>query len=338
MKSYHITAAGTAAAALTLREHAVPEPGPGEVLVRMRANAVSFRDLLILADDYPLPVRPDVVAGCEGAGEVVALGTGAGTLAPGDRVALTVFPDWVDGPFGLDRAAQLGSWLDGTLTEYRVVAERALVRIPDHLSYEEAAALPLTMLTAWNALTGGRPLLPGETVLTLGTGAVSLAAVQLAVQAGARVIATTSGAAKAVRLKELGADEVIDRTAEPDWHEVVRELTGGRGVEQVVHVAGALDQSLRATGLGGEIAYVGYRVADTPTGPAVDARLLFAAGAQVRPVAVGSRAQFTALNRAVAVHRTRPVIDRVFPFLEAPAAFRHYREGRPFGRVVISHG
>ncbi|MFJ9518926.1 NAD(P)-dependent alcohol dehydrogenase [Kitasatospora sp. NPDC101801] len=338
MKSYHLTGTGTGAAGLTLREHEVPEPGPGQVLVRMRANAVSFRDGLILADDYPLPVVPGVVAGCEGAGEVVGVGPAVGTFGVGDRVALTVFPDWLDGPFGLDRAAQLGSSLDGALTEYRVVAERALVRIPGHLSYEEAAALPLTALTAWNALTGGRPLLPGEAVLTLGTGAVSLAAVQLALLAGARVIATTSGGPKAVRLKELGVHEVIDRTAEPDWHERVRELTGGRGADQVVHVAGPLEQSLRAAGIGAELAYVGFRVADAPTAPPVDARLLFASGVQVRSVAVGSRAQFTALNRALEVHGVRPVLDQVFPFAEVLAAFRYHREGGAFGRVVISHG
>ncbi|MFJ8040821.1 NAD(P)-dependent alcohol dehydrogenase [Kitasatospora sp. NPDC096147] len=334
MQSYHVTRES----GLTLREHPVPEPGPGRVLVRMRAAGLSFRDLLVLSGDYPLPVRPDVVAGCEGVGEVAALGAGVTGFAEGDRVALTVFPDWVDGPFGADRAAQLGTALDGTLTEYAVAAERGLVRIPEHLSYEEAAALPLTTLTAWHAVTGGRPLLPGETVLTLGTGAVSLAAVQLAVSAGARVIATTSGPEKAGRLKALGAHEVIDRTEHPEWHVAVRELTDGRGADKTVHVAGELADSVRATALGGEVAYVGFRVGDAPAAQPVDARLLFGAGAAVRPLAVGSRAQFTALNRALTVHGVRPVLDRVFPFAELPAALEHLGAGRAFGRVVVSHG
>ncbi|MGW4647217.1 zinc-dependent alcohol dehydrogenase family protein [Kitasatospora sp. NPDC004289] len=334
MKSYHITEGGR----LTLREHPVPEPGPGQVLVRMRANGLSFRDLTVLAGEYPLPVRPEVVAGCEGVGEVVAVGAGVTTLAAGCRVAFTVFPEWLDGPFGLDRAAQLGSALDGTLTEYAVAAERGLVRLPEHLSYEEAAALPLTALTAWNALTGGRPLLPGETVLTSGTGAVSLAAVQLALLAGARVIATTSGPARADRLRALGAHEVVDRSEHAEWQLRVRELTDGRGADTVVHVAGDLERSVRAAALGGEIAYVGHRVGAAPTGRPLEAGLLFGAGVRVRPLAVGSRAQFTALNRALAVHRIRPLLDRVFPFGELSRALGHLREGTAFGRVVLAHG
>ncbi|MDT0344276.1 zinc-dependent alcohol dehydrogenase family protein [Streptomyces litchfieldiae] len=303
-----------------------------------RSNAVSLRDLLVLAGDYPLPITPGIVAGCEGAGEVVATGPGAVRVRVGDRVMPTVFPDWIDGPFGLERAAQLGGTRNGTLAEYAVVPEEALVPIPEHLSYEEAAALPLTAVTAWHALTGSRPPLPGQTVVALGSGGVSLAVIQLAALAGARVIVTTSDVAKAERLRALGAHEVIDRRARPRWHEAVRELTDGRGADLVVDVAGTLEESLRSVAIGGDVAFVGYRTSATAAPrTALDARVLFASGARVRGIAVGSRAQFTALTQALATGRTQPVLGRVFPFTEAVAALRHQERGDGFGKVILTH-
>ncbi len=336
MRSYQLTP-GAGPDGLALREHEVPEPGRGQALVRVRASALSLRELMVLAGDYPLPIRPGVVPVCAGAGEVVAVGEGVTRVAVGDRVAATVFPDWIDGPFGWEVAAQLGSSRDGMLTEFALVEEGGLVPFPGHLSFEEAAALPLTAVTAWNAVTGGRPLRAGETVLTLGSGSVSLFALRFAVLAGARVIATTSDQAKARRLKELGADQVIDYRATPEWHETVRELTGGRGADLVVEVAGTLEQSLRAVAVEGEVALVGLSLAAKDAAPPTVATL-FRSGARVRSLAVGSRAQFTAMNRAVTAHRLRPVIDRVFPFEDAPAAFRYYRAGGFLGQVVISHG
>ncbi|WP_331766948.1 NAD(P)-dependent alcohol dehydrogenase [Embleya sp. NBC_00896] len=335
MKSYHLTP-GTGLAGLTIREHKDPEPGPGQVLVRMRASALSYRELLVLTGDYPLPIRPDVIPGCAGAGEVVAVGAGVDRVAPGDRVAASVFPHWIDGPFAWEYAAQLGSSLDGTLTELGLFGEQGLVPIPDHLSYEEAATLPLTALTAWNALTGGRPLRAGETVLTLGTGDVSLFAVRFAKLSGARVLATTSSADRARRLRELGADEVIDYAETPAWHEAVRAHTGGRGVDHVVHVAGSLDQSVRATAIEGEVAFVGNWLGRETATPLSEATL-FASAARIRPIAVGSRAQFAAMNAAVAAHDVHPSIDRVFPFAEAHAAFRYRETAGPFGSVIIAH-
>ncbi|MCF2528079.1 zinc-dependent alcohol dehydrogenase family protein [Yinghuangia soli] len=338
MQSYHLVRNADGTAELTLREREIPTAGPGQVLVRMRANSVGFRDALVQAGDYPLPVLDDVVAGCEGAGEVVAIGAGVTRAKPGDRVALTVFPDWIDGPFRFEYAAQLGGTRDGVLAEYAVVSEQAVVPVPEYLSYEEAAALPLTAVTAWNALTGGRRILPGETVLVLGSGGVALAALQFAVVSGAQVVATTSSGAKAARLRELGAHHVVDRTEHPDWATAVRDLTGGRGADLVVDVAGTVADSLRAAALGGEIAYVGYGVGGTGAAAPVDARTLFDSGVRIRGVAVGSRAQFDEVLRAMKVHRMRPVLDpKGFAFADAAAAFAHHRSGAAFGKVVITH-
>ena len=177
---------------MVLREHEIPKPGLGEVLVRVRATSLNARELMILRGDYPLPVKPDVVAVSDGAGEVVGIGEGVTRLKIGDRVAASLFPLWIDGPFSFDVAPQIGGSLDGMLTEYAVLSEPGLVLIPDHLSFEEAATLPCAGVTAWHALTGGRPPVPGDTLLTLGSGGVSLFALQLAKLYGLRVIATTS--------------------------------------------------------------------------------------------------------------------------------------------------
>ena len=237
MKSYHVQY-GDGLESLTVKEHPIPQPGPEEVLLRIHANSLSYRDLMIFKGSYPLPVKPDVVAVSDGAGEVVATGANVTRAKPGDRVAVQMFPYWTDGPFALEHAAQIGGSLDGLLTEYAIVSEEAVVHIPAHLSYEEAATLPCAALTAWNALTGGKALQAGQTVLTLGSGGVSLFAIQFAKMMGAFVIATTSSEEKAQRLKALGADEVINYRTRPDWHDRVRELSNGRGVDQIVEVTG----------------------------------------------------------------------------------------------------
>lgn len=334
MKSYHLRP-GAGIDGLTLREHDDPEPSFGQVLVRVHATSLSMRELLVLDGDYPLPVRDGVVPGCAGVGEVVAVGPNVTRVKPGDRVAATVFPDWIDGPFGLDYAAQLGSWRDGMLTDLALAGEQSLVPLPEHLSYAEAAALPLTAVTAWNAVTGGRPPLPGETVLTLGSGGVSLFALRFAKLSGARVIATTSSPDKAEQLRALGADEVVDYRAEPEWGAEVRRRTGGRGVDRVVDVAGDLARSLDAVALGGEIALVGHWLGAGAAGSALSPAALFNAGAVVRPLAVGSRAQFEAMNRVVADTGLRPLVHREFALDEVPEALRYYRKGGFVGNVVI---
>ncbi|MBS0028113.1 zinc-dependent alcohol dehydrogenase family protein [Chitinophaga sp. 22321] len=335
MKSYHVNL-GAGLSGLTIKEHHMPAPGPAEVLIRVKASSLNYRELMILKGFYPLPVRPDVIPLCDGAGEVVGVGDAVTRVKVGDRVMGQVFPDWVDGPFARDYAAQLGGSLNGMLTEYAVLPENGVLQIPAHLSYEEAAALPCAALTAWNALSGGRGLAAGETVLTLGSGSVSLFALQLAKAAGARVIATTSGEKKAAQLKALGADEVVNYIAQPDWYLAVRELTGGQGVDHVVEVGGAgtAEKSIRSAAIEGEVAVIGS-VAGEPS--PFNINLIMYGMVHVRPVAIGSKAQFTAMNKVIAVNKIKPVIDRVFHFNDAVAAFRYYMEGPCFGKVVLNH-
>jgi NADPH:quinone reductase-like Zn-dependent oxidoreductase len=328
VRSYHVTS-GAGIDGLTLRAGEPRRPGPGEVAVAVHAVSLSFRELLVLRGRYVLPVKPDVVPVSDGAGEVVAVGPGVQRVRPGDRVMATLFPQWQDGPLEPALLPQLGGSLDGMLTELAVLPEQALVPVPGHLSYAEAATLPCAAVTAWNALTG---VLSGQTVVTTGSGGVSLFSVQLAKLLGATVIATTGRADKEQRLRDLGADEVVNYRTVPDWHAAVRDRTGGRGADRVVHTAGALDQSLRSLAIGGQVAFVGS--VDGAWQP-LDPRLVFGVVATLRAVAVGSHAQFTALGEFVAAHRLRPVIDRTFPFEDARAAFRHYESTSPFGKVVI---
>lgn len=334
MKSYHANP-GAGLEGLRLQEHPVPKLRPDEVLVRVRAASLNYRELMIMiAGRYPLPVKPDVIVASDGAGEVVAVGTAVTRARVGDRIVASIFPSWMDGPFTLEYAAQLGGSLDGMLTELTALREDAVVSIPEHLSFEEAATLPCAAVTAWNALTGGRPLRAGESVLTLGSGGVSLFALQFAKMFGAYVVATTSTDEKAARLRSLGADHVVDYRSSPDWPAEVRRATGGRGADHVVEVGGpaTLEQSFRATAVGGEVAWVGSLAQGSP---AVDVTALFNAAASLRAVAAGSRAQLVAMTRAIPVHRARPVIDRVFPFDEVPAALAYYAAGKAFGKVVI---
>lgn len=335
MKSWHLSALGGGLDSLQLRHREIPKPGPREVLVRMVATSLNYREIAILKHGrYPLPVRPGAVALCDGAGEVMALGDGVQRVRTGDRVMASIFPYWQDGPFGVDRAAQLGGSLDGMLTEYAVLPEEALVQIPAHLAYEEAAALPCAAVTAWNALTGSRPLLAGDNVLTLGSGAVSLLALMLAKAAGARVIATTSSDDKADQLRELGAAEVVNYRRTPDWGAEVRRLTGGSGVQRVVEVGGGgtLAQSLNAIAIGGEIGLIGTMAAGDSM---IDANAVFRSGAALRAVAAGSTSQLASAVRVIGLHLLRPVIARVFGFDEAPDALAWYAEGQAFGKTVI---
>ncbi|HEX5995720.1 MAG TPA: NAD(P)-dependent alcohol dehydrogenase [Jiangellales bacterium] len=332
VRSYHVNS-GDGIDGLSLRTHEPRTPGIGEVAVAVHAVSLSFRELLVLRGQYVLPVKPDVIPVSDGAGQVIAVGPGVQRVRPGDRVTAALFPQWLDGPLKPQHLPQLGGSLDGMLTELAVLPEHALVPIPEHLSYAEAATLPCAAVTAWNALTGdGRGIQPGHTMLTTGSGGVSLFAVQLAKLLGARVIATTGQAEKEQRLRDLGADEVVNYRAVPDWHTAVRDITGGRGVDRVVDTAGTLEQSLKSLAINGHVAFVGSLSGDWPT---PDPRLLFGVAATVRALAVGSHAQFTQLNEIITAHRLRPVTDRAFPFEEAGAAFRHYESASPFGKVII---
>ncbi|WP_214401243.1 zinc-dependent alcohol dehydrogenase family protein [Pseudonocardia lacus] len=332
MQSYRLSGSGAGLAGLRTISGEVPAPGPGEVLVAVRAAALNYRDLLILDGGYVLPVRADGVPLAEGVGVVRDVGPGTGGSAVGSRVVPAVFPRWQDGPFTPAVADQLGGSLDGLLTEYAVLPAAACVEVPEFLTDAEAATLTCAGVTAWNALTGGRAVRAGETVLTLGTGGVSLWAVQLATAMGATVIATTGDDAKAGVLTRLGASAVVNYRTAPDWPAAVRELTGGRGVDHVVEVAGTLPASVAATAFGGQVGIVGFLGAAAP----IDPYAVFTGGVTLRPLAVGSTAQLAELVRVVAAHRLRPVVDRTFAFDRAPEAFAHYRAGEAVGKVVIS--
>jgi NADPH:quinone reductase-like Zn-dependent oxidoreductase len=332
VRSYHVNS-GDGIDGLSLRTHEPRTPGIGEVAVAVHAVSLSFRELLVLRGQYVLPVKPDVIPVSDGAGQVIAVGPGVQGVRPGDRVTATLFPQWRDGPLQPQHLPQLGGSLDGMLTELAILPEQALLPVPEHLSYVEAATLPCAGVTAWNALTGdGTGVQQGHTVLTTGSGGVSLFAVQLAKLLGARVIATTGRAEKEQRLRDLGADEVVNYYDVPDWHSAVREITGGRGVDRVVDTAGTLEQSVKSLAVNGHVAFVGSLSGDSRP---LDPRLLFGVAATVRALAVGSYSQFTRLNEMITTHRLRPVIDRVFPFREAGAAYRYYESANPFGKVII---
>lgn len=318
---------------LSRRPQPMPEAGPNQVVVRTRAASLNRRDLMLMDGTYPLPATPGVVPLSDGVGEVVATGSGVTRVAVGDRVSSTYFLNWTGGPQRLAHVReQFGANHDGWLAGYVALGEESAVRVPDHLTDEEAATLTCAGVVAWAALTRPAPVAPGETVLTVGTGTVAQFAVQFARMHGARVISVTSGPEKAKRLRELGADETIDRTGTPDWEHAVLELTGGDGVEHIVDAVGmlTLPKSVASGAYNARITLVGAFPAPPPdTGPFGGNYL------SIRRIAVGSRTDFEAMNRAVAVHRTRPVIDRAFPFDEAVEAYRYFRDGNPFGKVVV---
>ncbi|WP_298158046.1 NAD(P)-dependent alcohol dehydrogenase [Ferrovum sp.] len=319
---------------LVLHDEEPPKPGRHEVLVRVRASSLNYRDLAILHGNYPMSCAPGHIPLSDGAGEVVELGDGAERFEVGSRVANTVFPRWFGGRYQLSFISeQYGSNSDGWLTEYKVVNEEALVSIPAHLSFEEAATLPCAAVTAWSALAG---ITAGDTILTQGSGGVSLFAVQLAKLLGARVIATTSSMEKMVKLKSLGADDVINYMTTPDWDGEVRRLTNGQGVDRVVEVGGpgTLQKSIKSCAIGGEVVLIGFLASSSD---AIDFMNLFMGGVSLRRIAVGSRDDFENMNRAITQHKLRPVIDHVFPFMDAKEAWQYFDDRKHFGKVVIAH-
>lgn len=313
-----------------------PRPGPGEVLVRVRACALNYRDRSVMAGQYfGGSVGRDLVPLSDGAGVVEALGEGVTRVAAGDRVAGLFFPNWWDGPPGPKVGPALGAMpLDGMLAEYVVLRESALVRIADSLSFEEAACLPCAGVTAWHALMEGpRVLRPGDTVLVLGTGGVALLAMQIALGAGARVIVTSSSDAKLERARALGAFAGINYRHTPEWGAEAARIAGPGGISHVVDSIGAptLGQSIQAVGFGGEVSLLGAMgFHDVPFPHA-----LMMKGAWVRGIFVGSGAMAARLNAACDSAAIRPVIDRVFAFEEARAAYEYQASPELFGKVVI---
>ncbi len=322
---------------LTVAAQRRPEPGPHQVLIRVGAASVNRRDLMLLDGTYPLPLTPGIVPLSDGVGEVIALGEDVTRAALGDRITASYFVHWVDGPQSLALAAeQYGANYPGFLATYALVEEDSIVHVPAQLTDAEAATLPCAGLVAWSALTTGTPVAPGDRVLTVGSGAVALFAVQFATLLGAQVLSITSGPAKAERLRALGAETVIDRTETSDWGAVVSGLTGG--VEHVVDAVGlpTLPQSVAAGAYNATVTMIGAMAPAPGTVPPVNP--FGSSYLAIRRIAVGSRVGFEAMNRAITEHRLRPVIDREFGFDEAAAAYDYLRSGAAFGKVVVSVG
>jgi NADPH:quinone reductase-like Zn-dependent oxidoreductase len=321
--------------ALALAEVPSPRPGPGEVAVRVRASSVNYRDLATIENPAARKLPYPTVPNSDAAGEVIAVGDGVTGLAAGDRVASCFFQDWEAGECSAEAmASALGGARQGVLAEEVVLSARGVVPIPAGLSFEEAACLPCAALTAWHALTEPRPVVAGETVLLLGTGGVSVFAQQFCALMGARTIVTSSSEAKLARMRGLGAEGTIDYRASPDWQDGVLEMTGGRGADRVVEVGGpgTLQRSIAATRVGGTIALIG--ILTDPRGQVVPTDIM-RKSLTVRGIYVGHRTMFLAMNRAIAAHGLRPVIDHVVPFDEAPQAYHAMRAARHFGKIVI---
>jgi NADPH:quinone reductase-like Zn-dependent oxidoreductase len=314
----------------------MPKPGPRQVLVKVAACSLNFRDLAIVLGTYRMPVKPNLIPLSDGAGEVVHVGAGVTRVKVGDRVAGCFFQRWIGGPMSADtHASALGGSIDGMLAEYAVLEEYGVVKLPAHLSYQEAATLPCAAVTAWHALAEHARIVAGQTVLVQGTGGVSIFALQFARLMGAQVIVTSSSDEKLARAKELGAAHGVNYRSNPEWDKVAVEWSGG-GVDHVVEVGGpgTLAQSLRAIRIGGKITLIGVLSGAAEINP----MLIFARRANLQGISVGSLQMFEAMSRAIAVSELKPVIDQVFSFDDAPAAYRHLQSARHFGKVVIRTG
>jgi NADPH:quinone reductase-like Zn-dependent oxidoreductase len=321
---------------LMLDDVEVLPPGPGQVAVGIKTASLNFRDLAVVTGRYPRPVSGPTVIASDGAGVVAAVGEGVTAFKPGDRVVGSFFQTWITGPFAREYGnSALGGAIDGVLTQQRVFDQQGLVRIPEHMSYEEAATLPCAGVTAWNALVPTAHVRAGDTVLLLGTGGVSIFGLQFAKLHGARVIITSSSDEKLERARALGADEAINYKKNPEWEKEVLRLTGGKGVDIVLEVGGAetFPRSMAAVRASGQIVMIGVLtgvVGSVPLG------LIGIQTLSVRGVYVGSVAMFEDMNRAMTLHGVKPLIDRVFPFEQTRDALSYLASARHFGKVVIA--
>jgi len=311
----------------------IRDPGPGEISVRIRASSLNFHDYVVVSGAVALhEVR---IPMSDGAGEVIAVGEGVDEFAVGDHVVSTFFPDWIDGePRAEGFSRTPGDGIDGYAREQVTMPATAFTRAPHGYSHAEAATLTTAGLTAWRALMDDGSLKPGETVLVQGTGGVSIFALQFAKLAGARVIATSSSDEKLARVKELGADELINYRSDPEWGMSVRRLTDGRGVDHVVEVGGpsTLLQSMLASRVGGHIAIIGILSgveSRLPVGLALARQL------RLQAMLVGSRSQQQEMIRTIEANGLHPVIDRHFPLEQIVTAFRYQESGRHFGKIVL---
>jgi len=321
--------------ALSFDEIEVPQPGPVQVLVAIKAVSLNYRDLLIVMGRYSPNLPRPLVIGSDGAGEVVAVGEGVHKFAPGDRVIGAFFQNWLSGGIDPDAApSALGGSIDGVLATLRVFDPRGLVPLPAHLSFEEASTLPCAAVTAWNALVSTAHLKSGDTVLLLGTGGVSIFGLQFAAMHGARAIITSGSDEKLARAKSLGATDTINYKKTPEWQKEVMRLTESRGVDNVLEVGGAgtLPRSLRSVRPGGQVSLIGVLTGISEPlnlGPIIHSSI------RLQGIYVGSVEMFEAMNRAIAAHKLKPVIDRTFAFNRVGEALRHMESAQHFGKIVI---
>ena len=312
-----------------------PIPGAGEVVVEMRAASANYRDLLTVEGMPGMQAPSALVPFSDGAGVVTAVGAEVSSVHVGDRVASTFYQSWIDGPFTAEkRSLALGGTLNGVLQERIALREAGVVRIPDSMSFEAAATLPCAGLTAWRAVVVEAPVGPGDTVLVQGTGGVSIFALQIAKARGATVIATSSSDAKLERARELGADYCINYRTTPSWGKLVRELTGGRGVDVVVEVGGekTLTEAISCTRVGGRLVLIGLL---SGASNAIALPTLFVNNLHLIGISVGSRAHFVDMLSAIDRWKLNPVIDRTYSFAEVPHALHDMRAGNLFGKLCI---
>jgi NADPH:quinone reductase-like Zn-dependent oxidoreductase len=315
-----------------------PKPGPGEVLVRMRAVSLNYRDLLMVNGMYGRgPTTGAVITPfSDGCGVVEAVGEGVTRFKTGDRVATLFFQGWISGPPTLEKLmTSLGFPIPGAGRELGVFSQEGLSKVPDFLTDQQVATLPCAALTAWRGLFhDARGLEPGDTVVLQGTGGVSIFGLQFAKAAGYRTLITSSSDEKLERAKALGADHLVNYKATPEWSKAVREATAGRGADFIMEVGGGgtIQESMRAVKIGGHIAIIGVVAgAGDPFNPAA----LIGNSAKLQGLSVGSRDMFESMCRAIDLHRIEPVVDKVFPFTEAKAAFSAMAGGEHFGKIVL---
>ena len=319
---------------LKIVERPDPVPGPGQVVLKMKAFSVNYRDLLVVNGVGRWKPSLPRVPLSDGVGIVLTTGAGVSRVRVGDRVAPIFYPKWLDGRVASEKMGSPlgGAVADGVLAEYTLLSEESVVDVPEHLSDEEAATLPCAAVTAWNSVVLSGRITPGDTVVVLGTGGVSVFALHFAKFLGARVIITSSSHQKLARAKELGAAAGVNYTATPDWPTAVMELTDGVGADHVVDTVGNLKEALAAVRLGGTVAFVGLLA-----GISTDLDLVSFMGksARVQAVDVGSRQMFEDMNKAIRLHKLHPVVDRVFGFSELGAALKYLGEGRHLGKICL---
>ena len=334
MKAYEVREATGLGGLVLNRDRTDPQPGHGQILVRIRAAALNYRDQGVTKGIYGYTRFP-VIPLSDGAGEVASVGPGVAQFKPGDRVTSTFFVNWTGGRMPADASRNsLGGMADGVLAEYALLAETGAIKIPDHLSFEQAATLPCAALTAWNALADTGRIKAGESVAILGTGGVSCFGIAFGKMHGAFVFLTSSSDEKLARGKALGADVLINYRAQPDWDQDILKQTGGAGVDHVLEVGGAgtLEKSMNAVRPGGSIYVIG---ALAGTG-SINPRMINRKAIRLQGIHVGSRDMFAAMNKAIGLHKLKPAIDRVFDFDDAKAAYAHQQSGGHFGKIVIA--